>query len=416
MGGTLPRLGHDRRHVVVAGRVGTRYPTRTAQEAPCRTRATTNSRRPASRGTRSRSGSSRRCRTTSPTPPRRTRTASPRRRTRPRATQRTQRTQRTQGTQRTRRSELTAAPDVTTRRCAEVSAAAGEQLGGSASAWNACLLIEQDGPWGPKVLRDTRLPAAVRDHLDLEGLRVLLIRRHGRTGRDQGAQGVRVMASWSGPEMSWLERRTLADLDELLTVDLAGLVRGERPGWQPVEEPVVLVCTHGRRDVCCAERGRPVAAALATHDPEGTWECSHVGGHRFAPNVVLLPAGLAYGRVEAGEAVALREAYASGQLLTERLRGRVWQQPAAQAAEVAIRQRLGLTGVDDVDAAVREVAPGATTVTLEIRAGQSAGRWAVEVQQHTLEDEAGPVGVLSSCGDADTSRASSWQVGPLRQA
>ena len=52
------------------------------------------------------------------------------------------------------------------------------------------------------------------------------------------------------------------------------------PALEP--EPMLLVCTHGVHDTCCAVRGRPVAAALARRWPEATWECSHVGGDRFA--------------------------------------------------------------------------------------------------------------------------------------
>ena len=41
---------------------------------------------------------------------------------------------------------------------------------------------------------------------------------------------------------------------------------------------MVLVCTHGTRDACCAVRGRPIVAALARALPEQVWECTHLGG------------------------------------------------------------------------------------------------------------------------------------------
>ena len=58
-----------------------------------------------------------------------------------------------------------------------------------------------------------------------------------------------------------------------------------------------LVCTNGKRDACCARDGVPVARALAALRPDEAWECSHLGGHRFAANVALLPEGLCFGRV-----------------------------------------------------------------------------------------------------------------------
>ena len=50
-----------------------------------------------------------------------------------------------------------------------------------------------------------------------------------------------------------------------------------------------LVCTNGKRDACCARDGLPVARALAALRPDEAWECSHLGGHRFAANVALAP-------------------------------------------------------------------------------------------------------------------------------
>ncbi len=88
------------------------------------------------------------------------------------------------------------------------------------------------------------------------------------------------------------------------------------------DEPVFLACTHGRHDTCCAERGRPVAAALSQTHPEVSWEVSHIGGDRFAGNVLVLPDGLYYGRVSPDTAPALVESHLSGHLTLDLLRGR----------------------------------------------------------------------------------------------
>ncbi len=67
---------------------------------------------------------------------------------------------------------------------------------------------------------------------------------------------------------------------------------------------MALVCTHGRHDVCCAVRGRPVAAALAAAATGwDVWECSHVGGDRFAANVLLVPSGELFGSLDEATAV-----------------------------------------------------------------------------------------------------------------
>ena len=61
---------------------------------------------------------------------------------------------------------------------------------------------------------------------------------------------------------------------------------------------LVLICGHGTRDTCCAVRGTAVHAALASHlEPDQLWISSHQGGHRFAANVLVLPAGIHLGRL-----------------------------------------------------------------------------------------------------------------------
>src|ERR687896_611014 len=86
--------------------------------------------------------------------------------------------------------------------------------------------------------------------------------------------------------------------------------------------PLYLVCTHGSKDACCAVRGRPLAAALASIRPAETWECSHIGGDRFAPNLVCLPHSLFYGQVGPSDVAEVVSAYERGELSLPFLRGR----------------------------------------------------------------------------------------------
>ena len=104
-------------------------------------------------------------------------------------------------------------------------------------------------------------------------------------------------------------------------------------------EPIILVCTHGVHDTCCALRGRPVAAALSAQWPELVWECSHVGGDRFAPNVLVLPDGFYYGNLEPDEAVRTVRQHLAGTVTPQYLRGQVRYPPPVQAAVVATHQR-----------------------------------------------------------------------------
>jgi hypothetical protein len=237
-------------------------------------------------------------------------------------------------------------------RCAAEADLRVEELAGTASTVRAFLLVENPGPWGVDALLDNRLPPAVKTGLAARardaGVRVNLVRRHHRPAP---RSGFRVFAAHAGPASPWLETVTLDHAEQLLELDLASLGAGRSPGLEPSPETLLCVCTHGRHDACCAERGRPVAAALAAEHPDLTWEVSHVGGDRFAANVLVLPQGLYYGALDPASALRVAGATLSGHVVLEHLRGRSrWPMPV-QAAEVALRQRLDETRLAAVELA-----------------------------------------------------------------
>jgi hypothetical protein len=167
--------------------------------------------------------------------------------------------------------------------------------------------------------------------------RVTLIRRPG-TGRISGTQRCWYLVdSRSGHES--VRTGSYADERELLDVI------GGRTAGEVVEHPLYLVCTHGKHDTCCAIRGRPVAAALAAEFPERTWECTHVGGDRFAANLVVLPHGFYYGHVPVGAVVDLVRRHDKGQLEPRWLRGRSSVPAAVQAAQHHARVATGEHGL-----------------------------------------------------------------------
>jgi len=251
-------------------------------------------------------------------------------------------------------------------RCTAASLARDEPALGSASTVKAFLLVENAGPWGIDALRDARLPEQVktglRERAARAGVRVLLVRRHGSV---TGA-GTRVFAAYADARHPWLETTTLAEPEVLLDLDLDALGRGDSPGLTPTTEPVFCVCTHGRHDACCAELGRPTAAALTVSHPEQTWEVSHVGGDRFAANLLVLPDGLYYGRVPAAAAPALAARHLDGHLDLDLLRGRSGFPFAVQVAEVALRRQVGNTRIDAVNLVSLAQSGGDWTAVLEV--------------------------------------------------
>lgn len=222
-------------------------------------------------------------------------------------------------------------------RCSVAADAAGDAREGTAPQALQWFLMEHRGPWGPNALADSHVDpatvAALTDWADAVGGRILLIRPHGRTAPGHGRRWFRIDAQ---PGHESIRTGTF-HAERALDPDLPGL---EYPG------PLHLVCAHGKHDTCCAVRGRALAAALTSADPEHTWECSHVGGCRFAPAVVLLPHGYVLGGAPAADAAALVAGYRAGVIDPRWLRGRSSLPPAAQAAQHHARAKTGALGVD----------------------------------------------------------------------
>jgi Sucrase/ferredoxin-like len=269
--------------------------------------------------------------------------------------------------------------------CATLSRALGEPLLGTASLVRGWVLLEQPGPWGREAVLESRLDRDLAVALDRRAhevhARLLLIRRPGRG--DGG--GGRCFVAHTGRRDRWVEGRVLDDPAELLDLDFGKVVAGERPGFGgPVPGPLYLVCTNGRHDRCCATYGRPLGLALAaTAVGERVWECSHVGGDRFAANLVCLPGGHYFGRVGAQEAADLAGRYERGLLDLDHYRGRCCDPWAVQAAEWFARRHSGLLGVDGLVvegsrrldrevSAVRFVTAGGGRLTVVVRAARTA--------------------------------------------
>lgn len=253
---------------------------------------------------------------------------------------------------------------MTRERCADARLRRGDPLVATAPPVRHWLLVEQSGPWGPQPVPDSALPAAVKAGLVARaaqvGARLLLIRRPGRTEAGPRVWGY---ADSMAGTLRWTR---FTDPAELMALDLAA--------GEPDPDPLYLVCAHGGHDSCCAIRGRPAAAALAAARPGRVWECSHVGGDRFAGNVVVLPEGLYYGSVTADSAAALAGTHEAGLLDHARLRGRSIYPAPAQAAQHFAREHTGLRAIDaHPPQAVRRVAHEVwdvdlDTLTLRVRA------------------------------------------------
>ena len=235
--------------------------------------------------------------------------------------------------------------------CSELSRRAEEQTFGTASTGAVWLLLEYAGVWGAKVLEGSALAPEVKDFFrrTLDGVprsRLLFIKR-GRAGGETVSFFV-VRPRERAPFSVRFELDSYARLTEL---DIARAAAGDpAAGGTVTRDPLFLVCTHGRRDKCCAKFGMPVYRALRECEPARpqVWQSSHVGGDRFAANLVCFPHGLFYAHMTEETGRRAAEEYAAGRLVLDKYRGRACYSNQAQAAEFFTRQETGLAGLDDL--------------------------------------------------------------------
>lgn len=270
----------------------------------------------------------------------------------------------------------------------------GDQLNGTATQANAWLLIEVPTAWGEDALGESALPDAVKRRCaewtaSLEGLRVQLIRREANQPDDPSTTSVYVATS--GLQTARLYRTRVDDPADVAALDVARVADGDVPDrWTPVMGSIVLTCTNGKRDRCCARWGRALADAFVDVAGEAAWQTSHLGGHRFAPTCVLLPKGIQYGWIAADEAGALWSTHGRGQVYRlDRYRGHTGFTRPVQAAETFLREMTGRQSLD----AIRFQSASKKGTTWRVRLHMD------DVQHEVrLTEEEGPT-LPHSCGD-----------------
>ena len=220
--------------------------------------------------------------------------------------------------------------------CAVQSRSNKEYLYGTAPRVKSWLLVEYPRVWRAEAIRESELSHDVRERLTTLGRasRCLFIRQaHDAT---VPLSFFSAIAKETAPEM---RRHYFSNYDEVSPTGSEG---------EPVSGPVFLVCTHGNHDKCCSKFGLPVSELLRQVAGDRVWQCSHVGGDRFAANIVCFPHGVYYGHVNLEDVSKIVEAHTRGRIHLKNYRGRCCYSRCDQVAEYFVRAQSGLSGLDDL--------------------------------------------------------------------
>ncbi|MEU6123492.1 sucrase ferredoxin [Streptomyces sp. NPDC047123] len=229
--------------------------------------------------------------------------------------------------------------------CAEAARLRSDPAAGTAPHGTTWVLVEYPGGWPPNGFDGLPLDPGTKQRVFTAAqavrARILLIRRHGRRAADGPRRWAVLRYDDHGAHRAtwgvWHRDEDLAGIAEALAAP-------GPPPPDPSGPPVVLVCAHGTHDACCAVRGRPVARALSERWPDLVWECSHVGGDRFAANVVVVPDGVYYGGLDAASSLPVVEAHLADRVHADHLRGYTDLFPPQQTAVAALLGRFGPAG------------------------------------------------------------------------
>ncbi|MCY4130344.1 MAG: hypothetical protein OXG15_14015 [Gammaproteobacteria bacterium] len=268
--------------------------------------------------------------------------------------------------------------------CAEVSAALNEPMIGSAPQVGLWILLEVRDVWEAKNLEANSLPdvanAWLEDAMDRGEAEGLMPRAQFIRHRRRPSDPLTVMTFRDGE----LRRQEISDYSELTAIDPLNCQMPK------CEEILYFVCTHARRDVCCSREGLPTWQRLDTLSSGRAWQTTHLGGHRFAPNVLTLPTARSYGRVRVDEVDVFFADIESGAVPARFLRGNSALPPDAQACEPTILANGGhFVGLSDTDVKFEtesgiHTTPIPAKLDLEILAGCREREWkTVEVYEAT---------------------------------
>ena len=148
------------------------------------------------------------------------------------------------------------------------------------------------------------------------GVRALLIRR----GRHSPVVADELPCRQCRPGNCVGPARRSTGPRDVLDVDLAALASGEALG-PGNSNRVPRVHPRTARHLL-RRSGKPAVPGSASVLPERVWETSHIGGDRFAGNLLVLPHGAYFGQVEPEEATRVIGSFELGRLELDRYRGR----------------------------------------------------------------------------------------------
>ncbi|MGQ7274026.1 sucrase ferredoxin [Marinobacter sp. V034] len=260
--------------------------------------------------------------------------------------------------------------------CAVESEKVGDPLAGTGAHAQRNLLISwPSGKWLRSLRRAKDMAPDVIDGIEAvveSGRRVNLIHRE-----QQSPEQHRVFLIPENLQLDLTRNELPAFLKALNT-------SASIEPWLPIpmSAPLVLCCTHGKKDKCCARFGYATFKSLEhAVNLNGyrfdVWQSSHLGGCRLATSAIVFPANRKYGRIAPDDILPFLEAESHDCPYLPCYRGNPELKPVEQCAEIAALQWLsarGYTAKIEIESTQADSSGDITNVVVLWGAGASSGR------------------------------------------
>lgn len=281
--------------------------------------------------------------------------------------------------------------------CSLTSQVASEPLHGTAPRTDYWILVEYNQPPGAKAVQESTLPENIKVYLTesasaLPNSRLLLIKQQPA----QSYVPIHLFLGRSSDQDPTLYRFKLDSYEDILSVPIVDILASSSDEKESLKIPsMYLVCTNGKRDICCARWGIPVNNAFQQIPEVNAWQTSHVGGHRFGPNVVSLPHGIYYGRVTPEDVNEITRIDQNNEIDLKHYRGRACYPAPAQAAEYFLRRESDQLRINHYSMISIDEGEG-NTWGVVFQSQQSGDPHTVIVESYTAE-----YNIFESCAKPD---------------
>lgn len=233
--------------------------------------------------------------------------------------------------------------------CSELSIESGEQLFGTAPRVDNWFLLEYSGHWNKDALVDSTLSSEVKDCINklldsFPNSRLQLIKKDGNS-----SENISFYYAKSTEFEPKLYKFSLNNHEDIINLDIKNLIETGEIRDSESDEKIVLICTHGAYDTCCGKLGVPVYNNINENKDVSVWNSTHVGAHRFSANLVTLPEGIYYGRVNTENVGLLIESHLKEEIYLDCFRGRSCYSQTSQVSDYFLRDKIGKLGIYDIE-------------------------------------------------------------------